>query len=276
MSVAASRLQPALEGAQQGFVAGSCRRHRVCDDITAGLIPYAIRNATVSAGEARTEEQAQRYWGLVADQIAAACSDGRLSCGRPMPTMLPSPSRISVTALVASAWSSFRWMATYRPADTARPPSTGSARNWALFQRTVNGLPATLQEHQQQERVGLARARYLAVLRLAYQAAVLLLLPLALAGYVLAPVRRPPRWSAVWVLGVAAGVAVLGRVLLLALIDSTSFLTAQASNYALPAMSFLLVFTALGVVLLLRCWPGASGLVRPRRPPWTWPRSLGA
>ena len=193
-----------------------------------------------------------------------------------MPTMLPSPSRISVTALVASAWSSFRWMATYRPADTARPPSTGSARNWALFQRTVNGLPATLQEHQRQERVGLARARYLVVLRLAYQAAVLVLLPLALAGYVLAPVRRPPRWSAVWVLGVAAGVAVLGRVLLLALIDSTSFLAAQASNYALPAMSFLLVFTALGVVLLLRCWPGASGLVRPRRPPWTWPRSLGA
>ncbi len=103
VSGAAAGLEPALEGAQQGFVVGSCRRHRVCDDITAGLIPYAIRNATASAGEARTEEQAQRYWGLVADQIAAACSDGRLSCGRPMPTMLPSPSRISVGAFVASA-----------------------------------------------------------------------------------------------------------------------------------------------------------------------------
>ena len=95
----------------------------------------------------------------------------------------------------------FRWLATYGPADTDRPPSTGSAGNWALFHRTVNGLPATLRGTPEPERVGLARARYLAVLRLAYQAAVLVLLPVALAGYVLAPLRRPARWAAVWVLG---------------------------------------------------------------------------
>jgi hypothetical protein len=258
VSPAAAELEPDLEGPQQGFVAGSCRRYGVCDDITAGLIPYAIRNATVQAGRAGSAQEAQRYWALVADQIAAACADGRLTCGRPMPMMLPEPSDVDVPALVASAWSSFRWLVVYGPAQTGRSPSSGSAADWALFHRTVNGVPATLAEQRSQERAGLARARYLVVLRVVYASALVVGVPLALAGYVLAASRRPAGWAAVWILGTAAGVAVLGRVLLLALIDSTSFATAQASNYSLPAVSFLLVFTTLGAVLLARCVSGAD------------------
>jgi hypothetical protein len=143
VSPAAAEIEANLEGPQQNFVAGSCRRYGVCDDITAGLIPYAIRNATVSAGRAPSEPAAQRYWGLVADQIAAACKDGRLSCGRPLPMMLPDPSGIDVSAFAASAWSSFGWLAVYGPAETARAPSNGSARSWALFHHIVNGVPDT-------------------------------------------------------------------------------------------------------------------------------------
>ena len=282
VSPAAAELERDLEGSQQGFVAGSCARYRVCDDITAGLIPYAIRNATARAGRAGTEQQAQRFWGLVADQIAAACSDGRLSCGRPMPMMLPELSAVDVPTFAASAWSSVRWLVTYGPAETARSPSSGSPRNWALFHRVVNGVPDTLPEQQSRERAGLARARYLVVLRVVYAAGLLVGVPLALAGYVMALSRRPAGWAPLWILGTAAGVAVLGRVLLLALIDSTSFATAEASNYALPATSFLLVFAGLGTVLLARCVtrggprpddaPPESDPGRPATTPQTWPR----
>lgn len=258
VSPAAAELERDLEGSQQGFVVGSCARYKVCDDITAGLIPYAIRNATVRAGQAGTEQEAQRFWGLAADQIAAACSDGRLHCGRVMPMMLPEPSAVDVPAFASSAWSTVRWLVTYGPAQTGRPPSSGSARNWAVFHRVVSGVPDTLQEQRSQERVGLARARYLVVLRVAYAAGLLVGLPLALAGYVLALSRRPAGWEPLWILGTAAGVAVLGRVLLLALIDSTSFATAEGSNYSLPAMSFLLVFAGLGTVLLARCMTRAG------------------
>jgi hypothetical protein len=276
VSPAAAELEPALEGVEQGFVAGSCQRYRVCDDITAGLIPYAIRNATVRAGRADSEPAAQRYWGLVADQIAAACSDGRLSCGRPMPMMLPSLSQIYVSTFAASAWSSFRWLAIYGPAQTGRSPSAGSARNWALFHQSVNGVPATLPEQQSRERAGLDRARYLVVLRVAYAAGLLVTLLLAVVGYVLALRRRPPGWAPLWILGTAAGLAVAGRVLLLALIDSTSFATARASNYALPAVSFLLIFSVLGAVLLVRCVSRTGRVrgdapVRPEPIPWVPP-----
>lgn len=253
VSPAAAELESDLEGPQQGFVAGSCARYGVCDDITAGLIPYAIRNATANAGQAGTERAAQRFWGQVADQIGAACSDGRLRCGRPMPMMLPELSAVHVSAFAASAWSSLRWLVIYGPAQTGRPPSSGSPRNWALFHREVNGVPDTLQEQQPSERSGLDRARYLVVLRVAYAAGLLVGLPLALAGFVLAPLRRPAGWEPLWIVGTAAGVAVIGRVLLLALIDSTSFATAEGSNYSLPATSFLLVFAGLGTVLLARC-----------------------
>jgi hypothetical protein len=169
-----------------------------------------------------------------------------------MPMMLPSLSQIHVSTFMASAWSSFRWLASYGPAQTARSPSSGSVRNWALFHQSVNGVPDTLQEQLSQERAGLDRARYLVVLRVAYATGLLVTLLLGLAGYVLAPRRRPPGWAPLWILGTAAGLAVLGRVLLLALIDSTSFATAEASNYALPAVSFLLIFSFLGTVLLVR------------------------
>jgi cell shape-determining protein MreD len=84
------------------------------------------------------------------------------------------------------------------------------------------------------------------------------LLPLALAGYLLAAARRRRGWFPVWIVGVAAGVAVLSRIGLLALVDSTSFPAAQ-TLYALPAADFLLLFLLTGTWLLMRSRKPTNG-----------------
>src|SRR5665648_571859 len=85
------------------------------------------------------------------------------------------------------------------------------------------------------ERPWLAGGWPVDALRVGYRTAAIALLPLALVGYVVAPWRRPHGWAGAWVVGAAAAVAVLSRIGLLALVDSTSFPAIANAPYSLPA-----------------------------------------
>jgi len=67
---------------------------------------------------------------------------------------------------------------------------------------------------------------------------------------VVAPWRRPYGWAGAWVVGAAAAVAVLSRIGLLALVDSTSLPAIANAPYSLPAPGFLIVVGLLGLWLL--------------------------
>ncbi|MDQ6927915.1 MAG: hypothetical protein M3159_04540 [Actinomycetota bacterium] len=265
VSRAARELQPSLEGSLQSWIIPGCQQLKVCDDIAAGWIPFALRGATAAAGHIETEAAAQSYWGRVADQITGACASGLLACARPMPMMLPSPSRFSPREFASSMWAGIRYLAGYHVADTERPFSTGTGINWTLFHDNVNGLPSALPRYRADESSALPRVRNLKVLRWVYSVAMFVLVPAALVGFVFALALRPRGLRTLWILGAAAGLAALGRLLLLALIDSTSFLVSAQPNYELPGVSFLLIFTVVGVVLLMRAAPPRTRWLSTRR-----------
>jgi hypothetical protein len=171
--------------------------------------------------------------------------------------MLPTPASISRRRLLESAWRAARYTVGFQLADGRRAVSNATPEQWTQFRRVTTGLPSTLAEHQADERTWLARGWPVDALRVGYRTAAIALLPLALVGYVVAPWRRPPGWAGAWLVGAAAAVAVLSRIGLLALVDSTTFPAIANAPYSLPAPGFLIVVALLGL-----CWPSCPGAAR--------------
>jgi hypothetical protein len=250
VSVAAAELQSSMEGPEQAWIGPGCGGLGVCDDIAGGWTPWAVRDAASRAGYYRSAPAAQAFFGRLGDEIAAACASGRLRCHTPMPSMLPTPASVSGRRLLESAWRAARDTVGFQLADGRRAVSNATPEQWTQFRRVTTGLPSTLAEHQADERTWLAGGWPVDALRVGYRTVAMALLPLALVGYVVAPWRRPHGWAGAWVVGAAAAVAVLSRIGLLALVDSTSFPAIANAPYSLPAPGFLIVAGLLGLWLL--------------------------
>lgn len=254
ISAAARELEPTLERRPNKWIRASCAGVHVCDDFAAGWWPYALRDATYAAGHLRTAAAAQAFWSRIAHDITTACAHGSLRCDHPVPDMLPSPSRVSVAAWAVAMVRSLGYLVTLGPASPPASVSGGDPRRWPLFASTVRGLPRTLAAQQARERAsGPARA-VVRALRITYAVGIAVGAVLALLGLAIGWQRRRPGERAVVLVAVAAALAVIGRALLLGLVDSTSFPAAHEPTYALPATSFLLLFVVCGVGLLLREW----------------------
>jgi hypothetical protein len=268
VSPAARELQPTMEGPGLAYWASvSCTYVAVCDDVGAGWTMILLRDAVAAAGHYRTAHDAQVFYRRLEREIAAACRRRALRCARPMPAMLPRPAQFDTAAFLKSARTMSRLLLGFHLASQARPASAGDAAGWELYRLTIRGLPKTLAAHQAHETAwqrGRAVAR-LDRLRRVYARGTLVFLPVALAGYVVALKKRRPGWAGAWIFGAGAGVAVVSRIALVSLLDSTSF---PGVPHILPAASFLIVFMFVGAWLLIHATARPFGYRRSERGAW--------
>jgi hypothetical protein len=81
VSPSLAKLKDDIEGPRQaGWIGISCGSYGLCDDIGAGAIHFALRDAAARLGLLRTGPEANQFWLRVADEINAACAAGRLDC----------------------------------------------------------------------------------------------------------------------------------------------------------------------------------------------------
>ena len=78
----AALMERYLDGKKEFFGrSASCEVVGVCDDYAGGWMPWAMRAA--ASKQTATAAELQDYFGGIRDDIAAACTDGRLTCGDP-------------------------------------------------------------------------------------------------------------------------------------------------------------------------------------------------
>ncbi|HVE74794.1 MAG TPA: hypothetical protein VNA30_06905 [Mycobacteriales bacterium] len=252
VSPAAAELRQHLEGPNSAWLVGaSCAAVQVCDDVAGGWAPWAIRQAVAFTGHYQDADEVQGFYQRLTAELETACASAKLTCDRAMPSMLPQPESIRAGAYAGSFLQASAWLVGFRLGDMyPGVRSQGDPHNYAVFARSLPGLPATLEEQNAREERRAPHLDWVARLRAIYGWLFPPLLVAAVGGLLLAPLRGRGRWQGPWLLALAAAVMVLTRLGLLALIDSTSFPAAE-SRYLLPASSALIVFTVAGVWLLL-------------------------
>ncbi|NYZ13520.1 hypothetical protein HL658_13245 [Azospirillum sp. RWY-5-1] len=126
VSPAAAELRDGLGAPADKFVRAGCAVYAVepCDgEIRAAWFMWALRQAAADAGHHTEARDASAFYGRLADEVDAACADGRLDCGPPRRGMSPP----------------FRW-------DTAWPTVRATARA-LLFIATLEGGGAPRDAH---------------------------------------------------------------------------------------------------------------------------------
>lgn len=82
-SPAFARLRPYLEGPGMAWSGPGCGEYPdTCGDFAGGWWMWALRDGAGSIGEYQSASTADAYYGKVADEVAAACGSGRLTCAR--------------------------------------------------------------------------------------------------------------------------------------------------------------------------------------------------
>jgi len=256
VSPAAREIQPGMEqGIGRAWISFGCRVYRICDDVAGGWTQWALRTSLDETKRYPSAVQVQNYWRRVSTDIAAACERQALSCQRKTPTLLPQPDTVIPSAWFRSSAEALHWVVTFRLGDqlAGKPEgkSVGSPAEWQLFASTVPGVPRTLAEQTKREKAFAKHVRAFGVLEDFYRLISLPLLLVAPLGYVVSLVRRRPGRTLPAILGAAAGVGLVVRVVLIGLIDATDF-PASHQVYLLPGSGLLIAFTAVGLWLLVR------------------------
>ena len=256
ISPAASELAPVLESPGDHWRSASCRLARICDDYAGGWEVWAIREAASSAGHFTSEAAVQDYFGRVAHDIEAACSSGRLQCDAHLPPSLEPLQHATVGGILGSFWDGLVYTTTSSgPTTLPGPqPAVPHALRQAFADEIVRLPPTTSQAQAKEARLA-AHSRPYRLLADVYHWLVLALLVTGVAGFALrfvsgrrfGPFRRGPRVVVLLGAGLAAGA--FARLLLLAMLDSTTF-AAAASSYQLATRSMLIGCALVGAAAL--------------------------
>ena len=110
-----ARLQPTFASAEGRIMADvGCQAHRIvpCDgEIRTGWFMWVLRDAVAAAGGYRNARTARAFYLRMAEEIGAACSDGRLRCSRLRATMVPPFAWRAIPATLAAAAEITRFVA---------------------------------------------------------------------------------------------------------------------------------------------------------------------
>lgn len=211
-----------------------------------------IRDAAAKAGYFRTESDAQKFFGELDAQIQAGCVSGQLSCTGRLPAELQSLQLFSAGPL-------FTYLRHWGASTLA---STGFYRQqtkvvWLspsqrlVFTQIVSGLPDSPSAANEQMSRFTTNIWPYRLLSLVYRLLLPCLLVFALIGMLLPIVR--PRWpqAALSVLSCALAVGALSRLVFVALLDTTEFLTKGSDvRYLLPSHALLIAFGVVGTAQL--------------------------
>ena len=81
VSPAALSLKPTLDGAPNtGWKSFNCSTTKICDE-SGSWFPWELRSAAIDNQHITSEVQFQQFFGVLADQISAACSTHQIKCG---------------------------------------------------------------------------------------------------------------------------------------------------------------------------------------------------
>jgi hypothetical protein len=220
-------------------------------EYTGGYFVWAIREAAQVTGHMATGGEAQRFFGQLADEIAAAC-DTELRCLDAGIASMPPLAHIDTGRI----WPSFQLATSYLFSfDVAEPPrprvSFGTPDNWDTIVRPLRAIERSQAQYNAAESRAASRQELVAGLTDLYRWAGRLGAAPALLGIALGIATRAGRrrWPAVAVCAVMV-VALLSRLVLLALVDATSFIAARYGTYIIPGIDFLVVALVVGWWLL--------------------------
>jgi len=263
VSSAARELRPWLEDPGNPWNQGACAQLDVCGDYAGGWMPWVMRIGADLTGHFDTESDFQEFFGRLADEINAACDDGRLTCAPALPASLQPVLRASVAATVASAIGWFPRLVSdpsYFALQT--DPNFGNLpdEDRALMLTGISGIPADVGEASA-DRDSFLRVEWLyKLLGALYVPLYWVLIGLCVLSAVLAASGRATGHRTAWVgmLGGALLLGVVSRLLLFGVLDTTQYLADPV--YHVVTRILLLSAAVLGAMVaveaLTRCYRG--------------------
>jgi hypothetical protein len=253
ISPAAAQLEGHLKGDGTHWMGPDCAPP-VPDrcEYTGGYFAWAIREAARVTGHMTTGGEAQLFFGQMADEIAEGC-DTELRCVDAGIASMPPLAHIETSRI----WASFQLATSYLFSfDVAEPPgwrplSFGTGDSWDQMIRPLRAIDGTQVEYNAMERRAASRQELVTGLTDLYRWAARLGAVPALLGLALGLLTRAGRrhWP-IAAMGVVMVVAVLSRLVLLAIVDATAFIAARYGTYVLPGVDFLVVSLVVGWWLL--------------------------
>ena len=254
IGMAASAFAPlALElipgGRQSGWEKWGCQIYpTTCDQIAGGWFMWALRDAAADNGYFEMPAVASRIFGDIADEVEAACADGKLPCRASPIAFMPPLSSSQLAAIPSSLLAVISkigfWNIPLSSVQGASQyPDWGSAAQgmWSLinYPKIFDGRPGPA-EFANSLRNGLIFVFRIAMPLLT--GAGLILFVVSLRNW-----RHRATQMLVLIVG-TAWVFVLTRVAVLTLIDISAFPAANLL-YGAPAVYLLSVATALSIAL---------------------------
>ncbi len=218
-------------------------------DIRGGFFVWALRHAAEQRGHHRSAIEAERFYSRIADEIEAACDDGRLDCGPKRASMTP-PWRWEYATIGARCyWRGLRMMATWDDIRVFNMPSAGPEPNMLIFEDLgrvrLNPLMGDTRESplRNQARLDAFRFRVMDGLNSAYKTVSPFVTAAALVVFlvVCALEFRARAMSPTTAILFLLLVLFATRIAILTLVSITSF-EAMRSRYFLPLYPMTLLF----------------------------------
>ena len=255
------------------FEVPGCRSYRwTCHEIAGGWFIWALRDAAASAGYYRTPARAAAFFHAVRSEVNFACAHQRLVCHSwPIPFM-PRITRAQAWSIPTSFHKVLSNLLFQRPPLLLQGVSSGTPEPlneyWRFLNRPIHmpvaeNLPkenlfSTYSQYEPGNREGAKQIRFSLRVRkflnLAYGFIVPAIFWPGLVAMLLAVFLRGPRLAAcdpTIVLAAAAWILLLSRILLIALIDASSF-PAASWEYAGPAFPLSCIAPILSIASVVK------------------------
>ncbi len=237
-------------GAEQFLVGGTPSP----TDIRGGFFMWALRQAVQERGSYRDAVETEAFYGRIADEVNAACSDGRLKCGRERASLSLPFRREYISLGAESYWKALRLMVEWGDIKVFNMPSSGPEDRMVIFEdmtRTrINQLMGDTSEPRLKNQALLDQARFAMINKVmaAYRAVSPYVTITALATFLLICILefRARALSPMLVVLVALLALIFVRLALLVVINITSF-DAMRVRYFLPVYPLLLLFWFLSI-----------------------------
>ncbi len=224
-------------------------------DIRGGFFPWALRQAAAARGHHASASTATAYYDRVADEINAACDDGRLACGPASDSMTP-PWRNEYIPLLLESLSLGLWkLITLDEVVVGELPSSGAVENQKIFAdlgraRLTPEITGTESSNPlaHQARLDNYRFQALRILNECYKALIPIAVVCGVVAFVFAPIRtiRSRSVSPILVICVTLLACFSARMAILSFISVTSF-EAMKMRYFTPIYPIVLLFIFLTI-----------------------------
>jgi hypothetical protein len=252
VSPAAAELEDHLKGVGTRWMGPGCAPPTPDScEYTGGFFVWAIREGAQATGHMTSGAEAQRFFGEIADDIAIACGTS-LECTDPGIASMPPLERIDEGRITSSFWTATHHLLSFGFAEQPWDrQSLGTPGQWDLMTKPLRAIDGPLADYNAYEAEAVERQEGVSALTHIYRwAAQWGTLP-ALLGLALVATRAGRSRFATAAAGVVMLVAILSRLIVLAVVDATAFRAADYGTYILPGVDFFLVFLVVGCWLLV-------------------------